>query len=56
MVDQRQYPGVFLKLYLRLPLAWRISGKQFLVIATKPLQPKGEGGEVEKSNFFARKE
>jgi len=40
MVDQRQYPGVFLKLYLRLPLAWPIFGKQFLVVATKPLQPK----------------
>ena len=40
MVDQRQYPGVFLKLYLRLPLAWSIFGKQFLVVATKPLQPK----------------
>jgi SAM-dependent methyltransferase len=40
MVDQRPYPGVFLKLYLRLPLAWRIFGKQFLVVATKPLQPK----------------
>ena len=40
MVDQRQYPGVFLKLYLRLPLAWSIFGKQFLVVATKPLQQK----------------
>ena len=40
MVDQRQYPGVFLKLYLRLPLAWSIFGKQFLVVATKPSQPK----------------
>jgi SAM-dependent methyltransferase len=40
MVDQRQYPGVFLKLYLRLPLAWPIFGKQFLVVATKPLQQK----------------
>jgi SAM-dependent methyltransferase len=36
MVDQRQYPEIFLKLYLRLPLAWPIFGKQFLVVATKP--------------------
>ena len=40
VVDQRQYPGVFLKLYLRLPLAWSIFGRQFLVVATKPLQQK----------------
>ena len=40
MVDQRQYPGAFLKLYLRLPLAWSIFGKQFLIVANKPSRPK----------------
>lgn len=30
-----QYPTIFLALYLRLPLAWRILGKQFLVIGKK---------------------
>jgi SAM-dependent methyltransferase len=29
------YPLFFLRLYLRLPLAWRIFGKQFLVVAVK---------------------
>jgi SAM-dependent methyltransferase len=36
MADGRRYPLLFLKLYLRLPLFWRIFGKQFLVIAQKP--------------------
>ena len=36
MVDQREYPAAFLKLYLRFPFAWQILGKQFLVIASKP--------------------
>jgi SAM-dependent methyltransferase len=30
-----QYPMLFLRLYLRLPLIWRLFGRQFLVIATK---------------------
>lgn len=30
------YPLLFLRLYLKLPLAWRILGRQFLVIARKP--------------------
>jgi SAM-dependent methyltransferase len=36
MVSGRQYPLVFIRLYLRLPIAWRFFGKQFLVIARKP--------------------
>jgi SAM-dependent methyltransferase len=36
MVSGRQYPLVFVSLYLRLPIAWRFFGKQFLVIARKP--------------------
>ena len=28
-------PDLMIKLYLRLPLAWRILGKQFLVVASK---------------------
>ena len=35
MASGRQYPMVFLKLYLRLPLAWRFFGKQFLVVGVK---------------------
>ena len=31
-----RYPVVFLRAYLRLPLAWRIFGKQFLVVGTRP--------------------
>jgi len=30
-----QYPSLFIKLYLMFPLAWRIFGKQFLVVATR---------------------
>jgi SAM-dependent methyltransferase len=35
MVDRPELPIVFLKAYLRLPLAWRILGKQFLIVALK---------------------
>ena len=36
MVNTREYPDGFLKLYLSLPIVWRILGKQFLVVAIKP--------------------
>ena len=36
MVNQREYPVAFLKLYLHFRLAWQILGKQFLIIASKP--------------------
>lgn len=36
MVDGREYPDIFLQLYLRLPIAWPLLGKQFLVVAVKP--------------------
>jgi SAM-dependent methyltransferase len=32
-----KYPSVVVKTYLALPLAWKIWGKQFLVVARKPL-------------------
>jgi len=35
MAGGRHYPLFFVRLYLRLPLAWRILGKQFLVVAHK---------------------
>lgn len=35
MVNGPEYPLFFLKTYLRLPLAWRIFGRQFLVVARK---------------------
>lgn len=35
MVDGPKYPTSFVALYLRIPLAWRILGKQFLVIGRK---------------------
>jgi SAM-dependent methyltransferase len=31
-----QYPIYFLKLYLKIPLAWRFWGKQFFLVAQKP--------------------
>jgi SAM-dependent methyltransferase len=36
MVKAPQYPMLFVRLYIALPLVWRILGKQFLVIARKP--------------------
>jgi len=35
MVDGVEYPTFLLRLYLKLPLAWSIFGKQFLLVATK---------------------
>jgi SAM-dependent methyltransferase len=35
MDNARQYPLFFVRTYLRLPLAWKFFGKQFLVIASK---------------------
>lgn len=35
MSEGLQYPTFFVAAYLRLPLAWRIFGKQFLVIGKK---------------------
>jgi SAM-dependent methyltransferase len=36
MVKSREYPILFIRLYLKLPLVWRFLGKQFLVVARKP--------------------
>jgi SAM-dependent methyltransferase len=36
LVDSPRYPLILLRIYLRLPLAWRILGRQFLIIARKP--------------------
>jgi SAM-dependent methyltransferase len=36
MAGGRQYPVSFLRVYLRIPLAWKLFGKQFLVVARKP--------------------
>jgi SAM-dependent methyltransferase len=35
MVKAGEYPLLFLRVYLRLPFAWRLLGKQFLVVALK---------------------
>jgi SAM-dependent methyltransferase len=37
MSHGRQYPAWALRLYLALPAAWSIFGKQFLVVGRKPL-------------------
>jgi SAM-dependent methyltransferase len=34
-IDQPLYPMAFVRFYLKLPLAWRIFGRQFLVVARK---------------------
>ncbi len=36
MSNQPEYPTALLKVYLRVPLAWRVFGKQFLIVACKP--------------------
>jgi SAM-dependent methyltransferase len=38
MVNGVEYPILFVKIYLSVPLAWRIWGRQFLVVASKPLR------------------
>ncbi len=38
MVGGRQYPVAFVRLYLKLPLAWRFLGKQVLIVARKAAQ------------------
>jgi SAM-dependent methyltransferase len=35
MVDAWRYPGAFVRMYLQMPLLWKVFGKQFLVIAAK---------------------
>jgi SAM-dependent methyltransferase len=35
MVNQREYPLVMLSVYLKLPVAWKVFGRQFLIIAAK---------------------
>jgi SAM-dependent methyltransferase len=35
MVNRRPIPVIFVNLYLEIPLAWRLFGKQFLVVAQK---------------------
>ncbi len=37
MVNRRAVPLVLVSMYLRIPLLWRIMGKQFLVIGCKPI-------------------
>jgi SAM-dependent methyltransferase len=34
-IGAAEYPSLFVRLYLMMPWAWRILGKQFLVIATR---------------------
>lgn len=36
MVNARRYPVALVSLYLMVPLAWKLMGKQFLVIGRKP--------------------
>jgi SAM-dependent methyltransferase len=36
MVSRRRAPAALIAIYLKLPLAWKIFGKQFLVLAAKP--------------------
>jgi SAM-dependent methyltransferase len=41
MSDGKEYPIWGLRAYLALPVAWRIFGRQFLVIASKPIESAG---------------
>ncbi len=36
MVEAPEYPMCFVRAYLALPLAWRVLGKQFLIVARRP--------------------
>ena len=42
MSNGREYPAWTLRAYLAFPMAWRLFGKQFLVVAVKP---SGQGRE-----------
>jgi SAM-dependent methyltransferase len=35
MVNAPQYPVALIRLYLKLPILWRVFGKQFLIVAVK---------------------
>lgn len=37
LVRAPEYPLIFLRVYLKLPWLWRFVGRQFLMVATKPL-------------------
>ena len=37
MVNVRPYPVALISLYLMMPLAWKVIGKQFVVVGKKPL-------------------
>ena len=37
IVNVRPYPLWMVRLYLALPLLWRIKGRQFLIVGQKPL-------------------
>lgn len=36
MVNQRRVPSLLVRAYLKIPVAWRLFGKQFLVFGRKP--------------------
>jgi SAM-dependent methyltransferase len=46
-VGRRRYPAAFVRLYLRLRPAWKLLGKQFLVVATKPARGRSPNGTPE---------
>jgi SAM-dependent methyltransferase len=35
MVNQRHFPAALVSLYLKIPIAWKVFGKQFLVVGRK---------------------
>ena len=35
MVNRRHFPAAFVSLYLKVPIAWKVFGKQFLVVGRK---------------------
>ena len=43
-VGKRRYPMLLIRTYLALPTAWKIFGKQFLVIAKKPIPAQHRDG------------
>jgi hypothetical protein len=35
MVNRRRFPSILVSLYLKLPIMWKLFGKQFLVVGRK---------------------
>jgi SAM-dependent methyltransferase len=45
MCSERRYPLILVKLYLAIPFLWRLFGRQFLIVARKPVGSRQSAGD-----------